>query len=264
MQERVRVRRERPSALSWAIALAVTMLTVYLITLGVPAGDGSAREAAARRERVTREVRFEGAAQFFADLGMYDDPTKARIAAAELVLRGAAGVVWEDGGGWHVLGAGYALEADARRIAERLTGQEGLSAGVLSLSAEGVSMRITAPEADVEAIAAADSALRVQLKQIAAMALQVDRGEISAASARMLAAVSRSELDDAGDALRNVSGAAENPVCAGLLAQLDALAAQLENIARSDLSGAPLSGALRCCHVCGLLRLMDFLNGLNA
>ena len=33
MQERIRVRRERPSALSWAIALAVTMLAVYLITV---------------------------------------------------------------------------------------------------------------------------------------------------------------------------------------------------------------------------------------
>ena len=39
MQKRVRVRRDRPSALSWALALAVTMLAVYLITLSAPRPD---------------------------------------------------------------------------------------------------------------------------------------------------------------------------------------------------------------------------------
>lgn len=261
MQTRVKVRRERPSALSWAIALAVTMLAVYLMTLGVSAGD-SARQASASRERVTREIAFEGMEQYFADLGTYDDPTRARIAASELAERGAAGVVIEEDG-WHVLGAGYALEADAARIAGQLSQQEGLSAGVRKRSAEGVSLRITAPEADVDAIAAADRILRAQLKQIASMALQVDRGEISAASARTLAAVSRSELDGSREALAAVSGAAENPVCAGLLSQLDSLCAALDAVARGSLSGASLSGALRCCHVSGTLALIDFLNGLK-
>ena len=40
---KVRVRRDRPTALSWAVALAVTMLAVYLITLSaVPQAEDAA------------------------------------------------------------------------------------------------------------------------------------------------------------------------------------------------------------------------------
>ena len=43
---KVRVRRDRPTALSWAVALAVTMLAVYLITLSVAPKEDAAESAA--------------------------------------------------------------------------------------------------------------------------------------------------------------------------------------------------------------------------
>ena len=204
---------------------------------------------------------MEGMTIYFADLGCHAEPGEARIAAAALAMRGAAGAVWTDGTGSHVLGAAYPLEADAARIAARLAERELLDAGVLALSAQPVSLRITAPEADVEAIAGADRILRVQMDQAASMALQLDRGELSAASARTLAAVSASELEGARRALEAVPGADQSEFCAGLIDQLDGLSSALKAVAKGSDSGAALSGRLRCCHVYGVLRLLDFLNG---
>lgn len=259
MQKRVRVRRDRPAALSWALALMVTMLAVYVLTLS-PGAQEPARQAAARRERVTREVTLAGMTACFADLGVYDSAADARIAAAALAERGAAGVVWEDADGHHVLGAAYSLEADAERIARRIADQEGIDAGTLALSAGGVALRVTAPQEDIDAITAADAALRACLERISTLSLQVDRGEVGDASARTLAAVARSELSEAALALRNAPGAADEPLCAQLLAQADALCAQLQSVSRGSASGAALSGALRCCHVCGCLSLIQWLD----
>lgn len=260
MQKRVRVRRERPTALSWALALAVTMLAVYLITLGHSGGEPA--EEVSSGPRVTREITLGGMEIYFADLGVHPDETGARIAAASYAPRGAAGVVLAQPDGYHVLGAGYALEADAERIARRLTEQESLSSCVLKLSAPPVALRITARDADTDAIADADRLLLSRLDQLSSMALQIDRGELPSASARTLAQVARSELTKAAKALVKVGGAENQIVCTQLLAQLHTLADELNALARSGASGATLSGQLRCCHVSGCIRRMDFLNAL--
>lgn len=255
MQERVRVRRERPSALTWAIALAVTMLAVYLITLSAP-GEEKAKSTSAG-VRVTREMEFAALTVHFADLGCYAGESEAHIAAAGYASRGAAGMVYEDADGFHVLGAGYALEADAKRIAERLGAQEGIETSVLTLSAPALSLRVTAPDEDAEAIAEADRLLRTQLNQLSALALQVDRGEISAASARTLAKVAQAEVRAVRERLEKIAGGADQPVCAALIQMLRALENNL-SIAKGE--GASLSGQLRCCHADCALDLIGFLN----
>lgn len=258
MLNRVRVRRDRPSALSWAVALAVTMLAVYLITLSAP-GETEAEDASAG-VRVTRQIDFQPVTVYFADLGAYPDEWQARVAAAQYANRGAAGVVHEEADGFHILGAGYELEADAGRIAERLGTQLEISAGVISLSGPGVSLRVTAQEDDAEAVAQADSALRTQLAQLNAIALQVDRGEISFASARTLVRVAASEARKAGKRLQEIAGWQQLSVCVSLVNQLSALEDNLAAVTRDRIDGAALSGRLRCCHADGMLRLIAFLN----
>lgn len=254
MQNRIRVRRERPSVLSWAIALAVTMLAVYLVTLNAPE-EGKSKVASAG-VRVTRELEFADLTVHFADLGCHADQSGAHIAAAGYAGRGAAGIVYEDADGFHVLGAGYALETDAQRIAERLGSQEGITTSVLTLSAPSLSLRVTAPEEDVEAIAAADRVLRTQLSQLSALALQVDRGEVSAASARTLAKVAQAEVRTVRRQLESIAGGEDQPVCAAMTQLLCALEADLANV---NGEGAVLSGQLRCCHARCALGLIDFL-----
>lgn len=258
MQQRVRVRRDRPSALTWAVALAVTMLAVWLITLSAPGVQKA--ESASAGVRVTRQIDFEGETAYFADLGVYSDQWQARVAAAGYVGRGAAGVVYEDERGFHVLGAGYALEADAQRIARRLGEQLEIETGVIALSGPAVSFRVTAPEGDAEAIADADRTIRIQLAQMNAVALQADRGEISFASARTLARVAASEARKARKRLEEISGGEDQPVCVALIGQLKSMEENLSAVTKGKANGAELSGLLRCCHDDGMLKLIAFLN----
>lgn len=259
MPQKIRVRRERPSALSWAIALMMTMLAVWLITLSAPVQE-PAQEAAAG-ERVTEEITLEAVEAYFVDMGCCSDGLQARVAASVCAARGAAGYVYEDGDGFHVLGAGYDSLSDARRIAEQLAEREGIDAAEMQLRAEAVSMRVTASAAAVEAIVQADSVLRRQLEQAATLALQVDRGEMSAASAGMLAAVAESELRSAAKTLAAIGGAAENPVCAHQIRLLNRAADAFA--AASEISSpAALSGWLRCCHADGTVQLIGCMRGL--
>jgi len=260
MADRVRVRRERPCALSWALALMVTMLAVWLITLSPSGGSGPAAEAGGAR--VVREVALEGGELYLAVVGCFPDAAQARLTAAEYASRGAAGVIRETPEGWQVLGAGYDSRTEAERIAGRLA-EEGVAAEVVSLPAGTVTLRITAAERDVQSVERAVEALRLHRNQSAAMALQLDRGEMPAASACTLAAVARSELAECAEALEALEEGAENPVCHGLLTQLRAQCSLLAAVSGSGASGAELSGLLRCCHVDGALRWADFLTGLG-
>lgn len=260
MQKRVRVRRDRPSALTWALAMAVTMLAVYLVTLGAT-GEETDQDVSAGA-RITREIELQGLSAYFADLGVYADAWQARVAAAEYAGRGAAAVVYADLDGFHVLGAGYGRESDAVRIASRLSEQENIQAEVLALSGRGWSLRITAPEEDVEAVVDADQVLRAQLNQIGALALQVDRGETSIASARTLAKVAASELRSAKKRLERSSGA-DQSVCIQLISLLVRMEENLDSAVQKGLSAAELSGRLRCCHVDGLIGLIELLNALG-
>ena len=157
----------------------------------------------------------------------------------------------------------YVLACDAQRVAQRLSADEQLRTDVLTLSAPGATLRVTAAESDCAAIADADAALRAQLDQLSQIALQLDRGEIEPKQARTLAAVARSELTAAREALSDVAGAVDNPVCIGLTDQLDALAATLGEIARGSDAAAALAGRLRCAHVSATLSLIDFLSALT-
>lgn len=255
----MKVRRERPTIVAGAMALAITMGMVYLATIGVRQPVDRAA-----RERVTQEITLSGVEVWLVELGEFEDETSARIAAARLTELGAAGVVLTEDSCVRVLGAAYESEADAARIAERLRDQDDLSSAVLARSVPAVTMRITAPQEDIDAIVGADTALRAALRQAGTLALQIDRGEIGARSARLLAAVSRSELSSALKCLKNVEGAQENAICSAFLSELQRLSDDLGETAQGNADGAALSGRLRACHVRGILGLINLMQNMQA
>ena len=83
--QKVRVRRDRPNGITWAFALAVTMLFVYLATLAIPEKDAEPVGA-----QITRGIQLEPVSAAFVSLGAYPDALNARVAAAEFMQRGAA------------------------------------------------------------------------------------------------------------------------------------------------------------------------------
>ena len=258
---RVQVRRERPTALSWSIALTVTMLVVYVLTLQSARPD--AVETVAPAPRVTRTVALEAIEGWCVVLGEYPSEDSARMEAASDASRGSAGCVVEGDGKWRVLGAMYEGERDARRVAARLQREGFAEADVLPLTAEALTLRITAPDQQIDAIAAVDAALLAQVRQLGVLALQLDRGDIRPDGARTLCAVAQGEVAEAGRSLARMPGATDNGLCAALVDAAGRLADQLGTLAESGQDApAALSGMMRLVQIETFLRLRSLREGL--
>ena len=261
-QNRVRVRKERPAALAWAVALCVTMLVVYVLTLNASRPD--VVESMAAAPRVTKEIEFEPLTGWCVSMATCASDQEARLAASAYSSRGAGGYVAQLDGTWRVIGAVYESEKDARRIAGRLASEERIDAEALKLEAEGVKLRITAPQAQIDAIAGADALLRNETRQLGQVALQLDRGEIRPDGARSLCAVAAEDAAEASRTLSGIPGAADNALCAGLIARLDALSEMQSALAASTGDrGATLSGMMRCAQIEGFLGQRDLQAGLK-
>ena len=260
---RVRVRRDRPTGLAWAVALAVTMLAVYLATLS--AGRPDAVESVSAEPRVTREITFEALEGWCVSMARCDSAESARLMASGYTARGAAGDVALLDGAWQVIGAVYESEKDARRVADRLRRDEGIDAQALRLDAGGLKLRVTAPQRQIDAIAGAEALLRSQSRQLGALASQVDRGEIAADGARTLCALAATETSQAAALLDAMPGAAENGLCAALIDALDALGRMQDAVARdARAAGASLSGMLRCAQVEAFLGLRELMRTVRS
>ena len=256
---RVRVRRERPTALAWAVALCVTMLVVYVLTLNAAGPDVA--ESVSAAPRVTSEIELPPLEGWCVSMARCDTPEEARLLAA-YSARGAAGYVVRLEDAWQVLGAVYDSEGEAGRIAERLSREAGLDAGVIHLKADGLRLRITASEAQIGAVAGADAALREQARQLGQIALQLDRGELGGDAARTLCAVAATEAERAAGSLESLPG--ENRLCAALAKQLRTLADMQQTLADSGLeSGTALSGMARCAQIAGFLGQWELQAGLK-
>ena len=218
---RVRVRRERPTGVAVAIVLCVTMLMVHGLTLNMKGPDVVQSMAAA--PRVTRQIEFEKLEGWCVAMARCQSQQEARLQASAWTGQGAAGYVTELKDGWAVLGALYDTRKEAERVARRLREDEDIPAEAGQLAADGLTLRITAPQIGADAV-------------------------------RALCAMAASEAGEAARGLAAVPGAGENALCAGLIERLDALAELQQAVADSEgPTGASLSGMLRCAQLEGFL-----------
>lgn len=256
---RVRVRRERPTALAVAVALCVTMLVVYVLTLDVKGPD--VVESMAAAPRVTREIAFEPLSAWCVSMAHCQSQQEARMQASAWVGRGAAGCVQELNGEWRVLGALYDSQKEAERVSKRLNDDEGIPAEAVRLEAKGLTLRVTAPQAQIDAVTGADALLRAQTAQLGTVAQQLDKGEINADAARALCALAATEASDLAASLAAIPGAGENRLCAGLIERLKALSQMQDTVASSARADATaLSGMLRCAQIENYIGQWEMMN----
>lgn len=265
MPERVRVRRDHPGALTWTIAMVLTMLAVYLITLGGRTGEPSAPVSSQKdtATRVTEELSFEGIDLACVSFGTFETAQEARVEAARFTARGAAGYILEDGG-FSVLAAGYEDAQDAQRVADSLSESEDIPCAVCREEASGVRLRITATQEQIQAITGADAALRRHARDLRELALMLDRSETQPSSACTLIAVMAGQLTGTLTELRAIPGGQESPVVRGLIALAEHTQAAL-SLLSTENSDSPLSlsGKIKYNHIETTLLHIDYLNTLN-
>ena len=241
----VYVRRERPTALAISIAMAVTMLAVYVLTLDAMGPD--VVESVSAAPRVTREIEFAEMEGYCVSLGGYAAEDQACAEAAGFAARGGAGRVWASDGRYYVLGALYDTRKQATRAAETMEGD--LSAEVIALRADAVRMRITAPDRQIDLIVASDGLIRDGAWQLSTIAQQLDRGEIQPESALTLCALSVTEARGLREKLSYIPGVEDNALCSTLMDSLDRFARRLEDIRANSGGSVALSGLMRCAAI---------------
>ena len=177
--------------------------------------------------------------------------------------RGGAGYIYQNSNGYHVIGTACAEKRDADRIAERLAGESGINAQVVTVAAPDIDMRITAPEIQVEAISEADALLREQIIQLGVLAEQVDDHEVTSGTVDTLCAVAATRAGASATILQTIRGGKENTLLSGLITRLNALEELLNAVADSAKKDtAVLSGMLRCTQIDTFLGLAALQNGL--
>lgn len=265
VENKVRVRRDRPSALAWALALLLTMLCVWLLTLGPAAAPEANIASVGDAPRITEEVSFAPAAAWLVSLGRYDTAAEARIEAARYTPRGAAGYVLETEDGFLALGAAYDDQAEAESVARALSQSEGLACEVHKESADGARLRVTATQEDIALLTEAEALLRSLAGETRELALKLDRGEVDAGAARTLLNLSASRLEDALTRLRNVPGAQDSPVTARLLALTEQFRASLFVLSGENTENTlSLSAKIKYNNIDITLEHMRYLRELNA
>lgn len=238
---RVRVRRERPGVVVWAVAMMLVSLALYLLTVAPSVKSAlsgevlkdSVKATEAPQERVTRELNWEAPMGYLIQFGAYEDSDNARIEAARYVKRGAAGYVLNDGI-YRVMGAMYFSEDEANRVKDKLYEQEDLSCMVYPIESDPVTLRVTATEAQIDALNGAEQAVLNGAEELGNMAFQLDGGVISASDALTEISAISARVKKAQDTLITQAGATPNDVAAGLIELAEAFRSGLLELSQEN------------------------------
>ena len=233
----IRVRRERPASLSIAMALAITMLIVYLLSIqSCPENV----EAAAVLPSAA-EVRMEGMETAFLLSSVHDDRTQANVAAAKCARNGGAGLVLQEEGQFSVVyEAGRDFpDADAPVILRRC---------------EGLTLQIKAPADAIAAISDGIQALNLMITETASLADSMEKGECASDTVFSLLKLHQTRISRALETLPGTHAAT--------LHLSAALESALEGINHAMKSPEP--GRIRLLHAAGCAEWMELAGNLRA
>lgn len=233
----VRVRRSRPSVLSLALALMLTMLCVYILSL-----SGSPIAQPASAQAVTEaEIHLPGLQSVFQCAGRYALPLDAHLAAARCVQSGGAGLVILDG--------------EEYAVVERAGGDAGESS--FTRSANGLTLRARGMDGDLRAISEAALFLQSLQGETAALADALARGDTNASSISALMNVYRTQGERAQDALICIQSG--SVAVSFLLDNVEDALVRLECVMEH-----PTAAHLRQLHAAACVDWISLLENLNA
>lgn len=228
----IRLRRSRPSSLSVALALAITMFIIWVLSLqGCPKEEAQAASAL----RSAAEIPMEGMDAQFLLSSVHDDKTRANVAAALCARSGGAGLVIEENGGFAV-------------VQEAGGDFSGAEAPVVSRSAGGLTLKTEGSADSIAALSDGLSALRALAEESGSLANSLQNNTAGADAVCALLNVYKTQLESAVSALENQS----SPAAALIKSAMDASILRLETAL-----GNPSPGEIRLIHAAGCLEWMD-------
>lgn len=221
----IRVRRSRPSALAMALALMLTMLCVYIISLSAPEEN---RQATADIPAES-EIHLAGLEAVFQCAGRYDDKLDAQLAAARCAQSGGAGLML--------------LQDDRYAVVSQAGGTAGENS--FTRSAPGLTMRVSGAADEIAALNDAAAFLQALHSETGMLDDSLQRRETNASSIAALMNVYRTRGAQAQNALIDVETG--SVVVSTLLEYVENALVYIESVeARPTISHLRLLHAAAC------------------
>lgn len=128
-------------------------------------------------------------------MGVFSSAENADKQAQTIKAQGAGGYVLRDGDRYRVLAAGYAVEAEAKEVKDRLV-NEGMDCTVHQISAPGATFRVSGQQSQLDGVEAGFSALREAQAALTDAAIAFDRDNQSVSQGQSAAQSIRSGLEE--------------------------------------------------------------------
>jgi len=233
--ETVRVRRSRPSAPALALALMLTMLCVYLISLSGPENT----QTAAAQEFSSAEVHMEGLKVAFLPENRSENQLEARVLAARCAQNGGAGLLLH----WDGV---YSIIREA--VSPNYAGEN-----ALIRSAEGLTLKIDGPAGQIAAVSDCVAFLRALATETGSLAASLENGDTNAQSMASLLEIYRSRGRRLQEALQDAAGA--NPIAKRLENALVPAITRLE-----EAIADPVPGKIKLIHAAACAEWISMLD----
>ena len=232
----VRVRRSNPSALALALAVMLTMLCVYLISLS--ALPEKKTSTASGQAQSTAEIRMEGLESGFLLYARSGNHLEARVLAAKCADNGGAGLILSDGGDYCII---------SEAVSHENTGTNDLR-----LSADGLTLKLQGASNEITAISDAAIFLRNLATETGGLAASVEDGNTDLPSVCSLFDVYQTQGQKVLESLNGISPA--NEVISRLSAAVQGNLTRIES-ARSD----PDLGKIKLIHAAACAEWISIL-----
>lgn len=259
---RVSIRRERASFPAAALAFLVFSVVFFLAAAGVK----NEKEISKHTENVryeTREMAFEDMELFLIALSDGESRENARLTSARYMQRGAAGYLFEKDGKWYSVGNVYFSKDEAEKMIKHIS-ETGIHTGILPMSQKGVTLRVTAEEGVLDALAFCQSAFSEYEESLVDYSERLDAGALSEREARVLLSVLNYDLSaKKSDAEGALSASADNAAGEILNMYLELLET-LASLTKNEGGEMMLSARIKYALIDHALKKMDFLKKLNS
>ena len=253
--KRLKLGVHAPEASAIAVAFLITALILFLLTLSV-------KEEKALKppspKRITSEITLSGGEMWVVHFGGYDTEAEARIAGARYVRRGAGGCVIEKDGVFYAAGNLYENKEEAKRAEEKLK-EEGLSSGLMGVSAEDAVLKVTAEEEKIRFLKEGYDAYTAAEKSLMSLSNRLDAGKASLSEALLVISVIRFDMKVMEEAKEEMGdGAVPGKIRLLFSDALSGIQALLQETGGEML----LSARVKCTAICMRNRRFEFLNAL--
>jgi len=234
----IQIRKARPGALAFALALLLTMIFVYAVTL--PALPDRRSDEVSAAAPMSTELRMEGLRAHFIVEERCGDALQARILAAKCAEDGGAGLILQDGDSFIIVrGMGDAESGVA-----------------LTRDVPGLTLKMQGSAAELAAVTDAVAFLRAQASETGSLAAALEAGDTDASALRALMSVYRTQGQRVLDSLNRLGS---HPVVDVLRGSIASCLARLD-AAISDTSPS----SMRLLHAAACAEWISALEGLRS